>query len=342
MIHHHEYKTIGEAIATLSISFLSGEIEPDGTDGNKFWSNNHLVVIQDPYVDQNIVEVGFTFRRWQKFINEYIEPTELAGFFEKAKKLSAGQEISYVCPVKADHSLGNCLIGVTAHVVPTSLTFFSRASNLVPTGALDLGFAAALSNNFARVTKFKNVPFIWHVSQLQFHTWSTIPYLVFHDFDFTKYDTPVAKVILKHWTEIQAGKAPTTYKQIGRIAERALAYQAHKPTNTYFPELPINFTKSYVHSDILTVEKLIARFGVTRRDIRYILRPFRDILDSVGIRSFRGYDLVWPADHPEVRVIEWSAKTEKKVTSLTTALEVLQLKDLQALRAVYDELGEEI
>lgn len=333
----YEFDSLAQAFDLTNRNIRLGRISFDGYDGSNYWINNVIINLQPS--DNDVIgpvldlgNFGFTRKRWQKFLNEYLEPMRFTGWLDQVRRIKKGQEISYQTAEIAGHSLGNCLMGMTVHSKPWQLTVFSRTTQWVPTAALDLSFigltAAALSETQPSKPQFHVT---WVIAQLQYHLLHS---LILND--RTPYIDPRMDEKAKHAWDLYDTRMlhESSRKSFARLGER-MDKVIEGTAESFIPTIPQMLLLPDV-KESLSVEQLCHSLDITRRDLRYILRPYRRTLKTIaGVTSPESYDLRWPTNHPELKAIEWSVKEGRKVTSQKWLFEALEVTTVQALQELY-------
>lgn len=129
----------------------------------------------------NLANSGYTFPgRWGKFLREYTTPEGFAYFLHDLGSAKVWKDVGYTCPVKAAHSSGNCLLGISGHVPGPRqrgrITLHSRATILAPTGALDLGIGVAIIKAMAEHYNHDPLQYdlVWNIGHAQLINWKAI------------------------------------------------------------------------------------------------------------------------------------------------------------------------
>jgi hypothetical protein len=149
------------------------------SDKFTIWLNDVTVVIPEPTGAINLGSVGYSVRRWEKFLRNYVDYPTMQEFLLKPATMYGYQEISMLFATKARHTVGNCLMGMTLNMgKKPRLTLISRSSQLVPMGALDMSLAALVCQYIQAVTK-KLPALRWVLPQLQLQDWETVAYILY-------------------------------------------------------------------------------------------------------------------------------------------------------------------
>jgi hypothetical protein len=173
-----QYQSSTEAYRGVIMAFLTNqEGLTDGKSGLRAWSRDVIIEITQPDVTIDLSQVGFTKRRWSVFLEHYFDAAPFSTFYQRTLHGRPAQETGYSCPVNAPHTMGNCLIGLTAHIKPLRIGLHSRACVWAPTGLLDLSFASLLAQNLQRDLGAPSSRIVWHIDQLQVNAIKSLPIL---------------------------------------------------------------------------------------------------------------------------------------------------------------------
>lgn len=145
--------------------------------GLRVITHDVILEIDRPDLSIDLSSVGFTPRRWGTFLQHYFEPGPFSTFYQRTVHGRPAQETGYSCPVNAPHTMGNCLLGLSAHVKPLRISLHSRACVWAPTGLLDLSFASVLARNLQRDLGSPSARIVWHIDQLQVNCIKSLPIL---------------------------------------------------------------------------------------------------------------------------------------------------------------------
>lgn len=174
-----QYQTTKQALVSLLGAFISGEL-CDGFTGKTVYASDVLVIIDRPAPDIDLNIMGMVGAgRWRRFLKEYTDD-RLATWIAQLRDLQVGEELGYSCPVIAKHNQGNCMLGfsVTSGPGMSRIALYSRTSNLVPTGAVDLSFGSLLCQSAMLETSRRTVPLYWYLGQLQLYALESLPALI--------------------------------------------------------------------------------------------------------------------------------------------------------------------
>lgn len=121
--------------------------------------------------------------RYEKLLRDYLDPESFTDFFEEAfhHTSSPYREISYSCPVKSNHTQGNCLLGFTLRdgngAGKPQLTVYSRSSLFPQVFGLDLGLGVAICRALVDEGFDPEIELVWHISHMMGFNWIMLPVL---------------------------------------------------------------------------------------------------------------------------------------------------------------------
>lgn len=173
-----KFPTADEAYVGVIRAFLTNQ---DGIivqkAGLRTYTHDVVIEIDRPDLTMDLSSVGFTPKRWNTFLKHYFEAAPFSTFYQRVVHGRPAQESGYSCPVNAPHTMGNCLIGLSAHTKPLRVSLHSRACIWAPTGLLDLSFASVLAQNLMRDLGQPTCKIVWHIDQLQLNSIKSLPIL---------------------------------------------------------------------------------------------------------------------------------------------------------------------
>ncbi len=315
-----------------------GYFHPLAKVGYNYTVEDIIINITSPgSVIPDLKTVGFTQKRWQRFLHDYLEPMRFAGWLDQIQSIKKHQAISYQTPIYAGHTLGNCLNTLVYRHRDRKLLIFSRVSATVPTLLLDLAFIALIAKIIESIVG-ADVQAQWHITQLQFHTIHSLIMIIQHDLTFQQHelqnDVDKALVLFAedNFPKFQAFK---------RLQTKLIQFQNNELAS-YVPSIPPMFLYSGDES-MFTVNELTQKFGITRKQLRFILRPYRRIVNQIiQVTSPESYDLRWPEGHPEVLAVEYSVKNDVKITDGSKLSDFVQssgIKTTEQLKALYEKFS---
>jgi hypothetical protein len=154
---------------------------PRSFRGVSAWLDDVIIKVETPNAEGlNMGLVDFTPTRWKRFAEHYIDRERFQEFMDRLPNLRPQQTAGYLTPVRAVHSMGNCLMGFTARQRKKGfpeLQMYSRTAIWAPTGVLDLYLGSLVANWWSRRIGFP-VKLEWRLAQCQFTTWKSLAYLV--------------------------------------------------------------------------------------------------------------------------------------------------------------------
>ena len=238
-----------------------------GTFNYRMAGNDATIIIEHPTSNLNIAENSFQYNRWEKrFLPEYFELESFRYFlqFLKKRKGNDAQSYSYICPSRARHSLGNCLLAVSVRTGKKGprISLHSRSCYFQPTGCLDLSFGAALAD-YVREVVGVEVPLIWHIDQYQTNAWKIIPWLLNNNMSpyvFTP-STAIQERYLKNmidainWAREDHDPNPR-YMFYRRMIKKMHAIWARQESGIELPILIPRFPEYYFTDEPITVPVL--------------------------------------------------------------------------------------
>lgn len=180
-LHNFEYTSAEEAF----LAQFAYALDPDNTDlrfrGVAAWTDDIRISIAQPDPTKlNMGLVDFTPTRWSRFAQHYIDRGHFQDFLNRLPNLRPNQTAGYNTPVRAEHSMGNCLIGFTARRRESKrleVQLYSRTTIWAPTGILDL-YLGSLVCEWWKVQTGYQPTLTWILTQRQFTTWKSLAYLV--------------------------------------------------------------------------------------------------------------------------------------------------------------------
>lgn len=259
-----------------------------GRAGLRTWAHDVIIQIDKPDATIDFSSVGFSPRRWGVFLDHYFEASPFSTFYQRVVHGRPVQEAGYSCPVNAPHTMGNCLLGLTAHTKPLRISLHSRACVWAPTGLLDLSFASLLAQNLQRDLGSPSAKVIWHIDQLQLNAIKSLPILsemgVLPDIIAGRYNySPFGK--LTHYEYHKLGRTiHSPYKTYRRYATKMEKLQKGDRPKPFIPTLPETFR--YAAIDKLpgkaTLIEIAAEIDIPIERARWTARqmglPFQDNL----------------------------------------------------------------
>ncbi len=320
-----EYDTCKEAFLDIHRKWLYGELAPHMFGGPRGAINDVTIVVHNPAPDVNLLDAGFNAKRWPKFMKDYLDPTTYAGWCSSIWSSAKGQEIMYYTLPRAGHSLGNCVttLSINGHS-PYRLAMMSRTSQWTPTASLDLNFAALSAQIASSILRLdKTMPFIWTINGMQYMVVAAgmlvtaigeygelVDYVENYPGNIDK-ENKVARDVYKH-IGYAINHKQTTWKTFARfwqkIRDNLDSHEKNIPMQEFYPEIPAYFWSPFQENGNpprYNAEQLEKEWGVNRKWLRFRIRPFRKLIhDRWGFPLLGVYDLMWPTNHPEYKIME--------------------------------------
>jgi len=285
-----QFDTSSEAYFGIIRAFLTnqdGIIQ--GKAGLRTWAHDVIIKVRKPDMSIDFSSVGFSPRRWGVFLDHYFEAAPFSTFYQRIVHGRPVQEAGYSCPVNAPHTMGNCLLGLTAHTKPLRVSLHSRACVWAPTGLLDLSFASVLVQNLQRDLGSPTGSIVWHIDQLQLNAIKSLPILyemgVMPDIIEGKYNySPFGKLTYYEYHKLEKtiNSPYKTYRRYAKKMEKLANGERPKP---FSPTLPDNFRLASIDKlpGKLTLIEIAEEIEVPIERVRWSARqmglPFQDKLE---------------------------------------------------------------
>jgi hypothetical protein len=206
-------------------------------------------------------DLWLTKTRWTVLLRQYLDPSEVARFLDKAVEVATGEGkrgvvTSMFCRnvtrEAKKHRWGNCMSFFTWRGLrnenPT-LTLHSRVSYVAYIGGLDLAVAHVLARTIADRVEIpvEDVAFRWYVDALQFHGFKSLPLLYRRDYVEDLEDPslrrryPTINLVGRWWDKIvedtESGK-PLEEEKYGPL-KRVRRRYTEWINEDYLPSVPI-------------------------------------------------------------------------------------------------------
>lgn len=178
MIPTNQYSTIPKMYKDLVKRFFLGDPSLCHQHGLPMLLTcySQAYKVSKPTGAMDLGSVGYTSARWKQFLNAYVDAVELKEWVHKVVNSSETSEVSFRFKEGGRHKYGGCLIALSFRKYDETLTLMSRATQIAPTGALELSLVGLLSDHL-REHGFKP-KFLWWIQQLQFRIDFAVPYFL--------------------------------------------------------------------------------------------------------------------------------------------------------------------
>lgn len=295
------YETSREAFLGVITAFVENE---DGIvedqSGIRTWGQDITVAIRKPDILTDFSLVGFTPRRWERFLGHYFDAYDFSLFYQKALHGKIGQIPGYTCEHNAQHTSGGCLFGVSVRRFPLTVVLHSRSCVWAPTGLLDIGFASALALDLQRESGLDRCQVIWHIDRLQMHSIKSLIVLqkmgLLDPIIAGRYDhSPFSQMVHKEM-DILPRTRDSPYRTYRRYAGKLdLLAKGIEPQPSY-PYIPRDFKESALagqDDSLVSILDVANEIGVSFEHVNKSAR-------QMGLLSPRDGDLGYPRNSPKI------------------------------------------
>ncbi len=296
-----KYDTSAEAYRGIIETFLTNqEGVVEGCSGLRVWSRNFIIQIKKPDIDISLDKVGFTQKRWSTFLANYFDPMDFSVFYQRTVHASKSQTPGYTCPVKAPHTMGNCLIGLSTQVKPLQVTLHSRACVWAPTGLLDLSFASLLALRLQQDMQTPSATVFWHIDQMQLNVIKCLPIFealgMMPDIAAGKYNySPFGALCYKEYYKLEK-TINSPYKTYKRYATKALQLASDTPPPVAVIDLPKNFRYDAIEKlpGKYTIVEIAEQLGANVKEAQFSAR-------MMGLAFQEKLNITWSIDDPQIQ-----------------------------------------
>lgn len=296
-----KFATSTEAYIGVIRAFLTNQDGiTDGRSGLRTFSNDVVIQVENPDVTIDLSQVGFTPARWNTFLAHYFEADGFSTFYQRVVHGKAVQQSGYTCPVSAPHTMGNCLIGITAHNKPISVSLHSRACIWAPTGLLDLSFASLVVQNLKNDCRRDVGRVVWHIDQLQINCIKALPAM--SEFGFLEdviagnYNySPFGRLAYYEYHKLEK-TIHSPYKTYRRYAGKMEKLQSGDRPKPYLPVLPDYFR-------LASIRKLPGRVSLEdlANEFEYDLTRLQWSARQMGLSHRSDVAMTWEVGDPRIQ-----------------------------------------